>query len=335
MFALMLAIAAVTAYIGGMHDGGNIVATCITARLVRPRKAVCLSGLAGFAGAMLLGTGVARTVADSLVDTGQILGSGGESACLFVIAVFLGSILWNLTMWFIRLPSSSSHSLLGSLVGTSICLFGTGAVYWQGFLLRVICPMLLSPVIGFTAGFLLLKLEKSLLRDATMVWSGRIKVLDITATLLLAMAYGSNDSQKVAGIALIGAAAMAGGTTQTMPFWLMILCSAALAAGTMTGGFNMIRTVGRGIVEMNMDRSFSAQLSTMLVLETANLTGLPVSTTQVLTGSVMGAGAEDRPRSVNWGIVKNILTAWILTFPAAGAAGFLICRLLFVIVPVL
>lgn len=329
MFPLMLIIAAFTAYIGGMHDGGNIVATCVTARLITPRKAVCLSGLAGFLGAMLLGTGVARTVAGSIVDTEQVLGTGAGGACLFVIAVFCGSMVWNLITWVIRLPSSSSHSLLGSLVGASLCCFGTGAVHWQAFLLRVICPMLVSPLIGFVAGFLLLKLEKSLLAGASMVWSGRIKILNLSATLLLAMAYGSNDSQKVAGIALIGVTAAAAGTMQTIPIWLIILCSAALAAGTMTGGFNMLRTVGRGIVEMNMDRSFSAQLSTMLVVEAANLTGLPISATQVLTGSVMGAGAEDRPRSVNWGIIKNILIAWVLTLPAAGAAGFLACKVLF------
>ena len=328
MLFLMLTAAAITAYVNGMHDGGTIVATCVTARLITPRKAVCLSGAAGFAGAILLGTTVARTACSSLTDAGHLLADGRE-ACLFVTAVFAGSMIWNLITWIIRLPSSASHSLLGALAGASICLFGTGAVYWDAFLFRVILPMLLSPLLGFLSGFLLLKLEKHLLRDATMAWSPRIKALDLTVTMLLSMAYGSNDSQKVVGIALIGTAAAAGSPTDDIPLHLILLCSAALAAGTMTGGLGMIRTVGRGIVKMNLDRSLSSQLSTMLVTEAANLLGLPISSTQVLTGAVMGSGTEDRPRSVNWGIARNILLAWILTIPAAGAAGFVTCRLLF------
>ena len=326
MFYLVIACALITAYINGMHDGGTIVATCVTSRILKPRTAVVLSGIFNLFGALFLGTSVAYTVGESLIETARITAEGSDYACRFVISVFAASLVWNLITWFIRLPSSASLSLIGSLIGCMLAACGPAAVHWETFLIRVVAAMLISPVIGFIAGFLLLKLETTLLRNATMEWSGRVKTLNLLATILLSLSYGSNDSQKIVGVCIIAVAA--GSADVTIPFWLILVCGGALAVGTMTGGYNMIGTVGRGIVKMDIDKSLSSQLSAMLVTEFANLTGLPISSTQVLTGAIIGSGAESTPRSVHWGIIRNILMAWVLTLPAAAAAGYAVYKVM-------
>ena len=323
MIYVMIAIGFVTAYINGMHDGGTVVATSVTARIMAPRAAVVWSGICNFIGGVTLGTAVAYTVGADMIDADRILGAGGRAACLFIIAAFLGSMAWNIVTWIVKLPSSASHSLMGSLVGCMVCACGAGAVHWNAFMIKVVAAMVLSPVLGFVFGWVLQKLEQRLLRRATMVWDRRIRILDIVTTMFVSLTHGSNDAQKVIGLTAIGICA-ARGTGLSMDLWLIIMMSAGIALGTMTGGFNMIGTLGRGIVKMNVDRSFTSHLSAAAVMEIANVLGLPVSSTQVLTGTVIGVGTEDRPRSVNWGILKNIAASWILMLPASGLMGYLV-----------
>ena len=225
------------------------------------------------------------------------------------------------------------------MIGCSMAVCGMDSVIWSSVMLRVVAAMILSPLAGFALGFLLLKLQNRILRRGTIVWTQRVRALDIVSTFLLALSYGSNEAQKVAGVICLGALASGGGspsdslTLPYLPVSITSLCGLALTIGAMTGGFNMMRTVGRDIVKINTDRAFVSQLSSILVVEIANAAGLPISSTQVITGSVMGVGTEDRPRSMNWEILYKILATWILTLPAAGLTGAVVIRLM-ILIPV-
>jgi PiT family inorganic phosphate transporter len=337
MFYVILAAGLITAYINGMHDGGTVVATTVTSRILSPRKAVILAGCANFLGALLLGSAVAATVANGLGNTSLIISGGAQKAAFFVLAVFIGSMGWNILTWILRMPSSASHSLLGALIGGIIAAVGVDAVYWQAFLVKVVLAMFLSPVLGLIVAIALRKLESRLLSHASVAWTSRLHRLDLAATVLLSLCYGSNDSQKIAGVLTIavwgGAAGIRGasvsnytGSEGFVPLWIIALCAAALSVGTMTGGYNMIRTVGRGIGSIHTDEAVVSQLAALLVVEGSNMGGIPISSTQVITGTVMGA--EKGPRRVNWNVAGKIGIAWILTLPAAGLSGWAVYQLL-------
>ena len=339
MLVLTVIIGLATAYVNGMHDGGTIVATTVTSRIMKPRSAILLAGLACLLGSVLLGSAVQTTMVSGIVNSGAILAGGGKQAALFAVSAFLGSMVWNLITWAGRLPSSASHSLIGSMIGCSMAVCGMDSVIWSSVMLRVVAAMIISPLTGFALGFLLLKLQNRILQRGTIVWTQRVRALDIVSTFLLALSYGSNEAQKDAGVICLGALASGSGspsdslTLPYLPVSITSLCGLALAIGAMTGGFNMMRTVGRDIVKINTDRAFVSQLSSILVVEIANTAGLPISSTQVITGSVMGVGTEDRPRSMNWEILYKILAAWILTLPAAGLTGAVVIRLM-ILIPV-
>lgn len=327
----MLAIGLITAYINGMHDGGTIVATTITSRIMTPRKAIVISSIANLVGALFLGTSVAVTVSKGMVDTPVILSGGYKEACIFVIASFAGSMVWNLFTWIVKLPSSASHSMLGAMIGCAIIGYGSTAVTWNIFLIKVVLAMVISPLIGFAAGYLIFLIQNKALANATMVWGNRIKALDIITSILLSVSYGGNDAQKVIGLLAIGVA-VCSGSNITIPVWLVAVCGLALAVGTMTSGYNMIGSVGRDITKVDIDKAFASQLSSIFVVELANIAGLPISSTQVITGSVMGVGTEDTPRSVNWNIIKKIIAAWVFTIPASALTGALIFKLLTLVI---
>lgn len=331
MIYLIVTAGLITAYINGMHDGGTIAATTITSHLAAPRKALIISGISNFIGALLLGTTVAGTIASGMVDSTAILQSDRQSACLFVISAFAGSMIWNIFTWVAGLPSSASHSMIGSMIGCVMLGYGTQMVYWNSVFIKVILAMLISPVIGFVIGYLLIKLQNRILQNATMIWSKRIRALELVSTIMLAISYGSNDSQKVMGLTAIGVAACTASPI-TIPWWLIAACGGALAIGTMTGGRNMIRAVGKDIIRVDMDKAFASQLSSILVVEFSNIAGLPISSTQVITGSIMGVGTENTPRSVNWTVTGKIILAWIITLPASALMGAMIYRLLTLII---
>ena len=340
MLVLTVIIGLATAYVNGMHDGGTIVATTVTSRIMKPGAAIMLAGFSCLLGTLLPEDAVRATMINGIVDSSAVVMSGEKQAALFAVSAFLGSMAWNLITWAGRLPSSASHSLIGSMIGCSIAVCGFSSVIWSSVMLRVVAAMVISPLTGFLLGFLLLKLQNRILRRGTIVWTRRLRLLDIVSTALLALSYGSNEAQKVAGVICLGTLALTGSTSPDalLPVPLSAAeitaaCGLALAAGAMTGGFNMIRTVGRGIVKINTDRAFVSQLSSILVVETSNITGLPISSTQVITGAVMGVGTEDRPRSVNWEMLYKILLAWVLTLPAAGLTGAVIYRLM-ILIPV-
>ena len=330
MFYYMIIIGLVFGYINGMHDGGTVVATTISSRLLSPAKAVCVAGIANFLGASALGTAVAYTISTNIIDIRPVLSGPQSLCCAFVAAAFTGSLFWNLLTWVLKLPSSASHSMIGAMIGSGICAYGPVYIQWHSIMIKVIAAMLFSPLLGFAAGYLFLRLLEYLLRNGTIVWNRRIQLLHKGSSFLLAFCYGSNDAQKVMGLVAIGLAGFYSTDIQ-VPLWLLLAASAALAVGTMTGGYNMIKTVGMDICKIDIQNSFASQMSTIFVVMLANVTGLPISATQVVTSSVMGVGASNTPKSVNWAVTKKILLAWLVTIPASaliGGAVFYILRLL-------
>lgn len=330
MFYFMIAIGLIFAYINGMHDGGTIVATTISSRLIPPAKAVFIAGLANLLGALALGTAVAYTISENIIDITSVLAGSSDQCYTFVAASFAGSMVWNILTWIIKLPSSASHSMIGSMIGSGIAAYGAGYILWNSIFVKVILAMLISPLLGFIFGYLFLKLQNTLLKSATIVWQPRIRILHKLSSFFLAFSYGSNDAQKVMGLIAIGLAGYFSAGIE-IPFWLIVSCSAALAIGTITGGYNMIKTVGMEICKIDIHNSFASQTATISVMTLANLTGLPISATQVITSSVMGVGSGNTPKSVNWTVTKKILLAWLITIPASAATGGLVFLLLHLI----
>lgn len=330
MFYFMLFTGFLFAYLNGMHDGGTVVATTISSRLIPPAKAVFYAGISNFLGALVLGTAVAYTISKDVVDVSSLIHNNKGICYSFIAASFLGSIVWNLLTWVIKLPSSASHSMIGAMIGSGAAAYGLVYIQWKSIFFKIILAMLISPLLGFIMGFIIWKLQNLLLKNATILWNSKIIFLHKISNFLLSFCYGSNDSQKVMGLIAIGLACRHG-TDITIPMWLMISCSAVLAFGTITGGYNMIKTIGMDICKINIDRSFASQMATIFVVAIANVTGLPISTTQVITSSVMGVGTGDTPKSVNWTVSKKILIAWIVTIPASSAIGALMFMLLMMI----
>lgn len=320
MFYFMIGIGLIFAYINGMHDGGTVVATTISSRLISPAKAVFIAGIANFLGAIALGTAVAYTISENIIDISPVLSGKPDTCYTFVAAAFVGSMVWNVFTWVVKLPSSASHSMIGSMIGSGIAAYGFAYIEWYAIFIKVILAMLISPLVGFLFGYLFLRLQNRLLKNATIVWNKRIMFLHKLSSFFLAFSYGSNDSQKVMGLISIGLAGFYSADIE-IPLWLIFVCSAALATGTITGGYNMIKTVGMDICKIDIHNSFASQMATIFVVTVANLTGLPISATQVITSSVMGVGTSNTPKSVNWGITKKIILAWLITIPASAAIG--------------
>lgn len=320
MFYFMISIGLITAYIAGMHDGGTIMATAVSSRLFSARKAVFIAGLANFSGAVLLGTAVAYTISSDIIDITPVLEGSRDMCYTFAAAAFAGAIVWNLITWGLKLPSSSSHTLIGAMIGSGIAAYGMIYIRWHLILFKVVLAMIISPALGFALGYLFLKLEKRALQNGTIVWNKRINLLSKISSFLVAFSYGSNNSQKVMGIIAIG---LAGFYARDIfvPFWVVASCAAALGLGTITGGYNMIKTVGMDICKIDTQNSFASQLSTISVVMAANVSGLPISVPQIITGSVMGVGTEKTPKAVNWAVAKKIIVAWIITIPISALIG--------------
>ena len=287
MYVIAIIIGLTFAYINGMHDGGTIVATTISSRLMTPRKAIIMAGIANFIGSVVLGTMVVDTIYRNIVELDTIVKGSPLSGYVFVIISFAGSILWNLFTWKIKLPSSASHSLIGSMIGAGIAYAGISSIHWSSVLFRVVLAMIISPLIGFVFGYLSYKAEIGSLKYGTTKLDKRIQAIEIGNSFLLSLSYGSNDSQKVMGLILIAASVNAGHTLD-VPLWLILACGVCLALGTASGGYNMIKTVGFDITRMDSKKSFASQFAAFFVTTAANVTGLPISATQVVTATVAG-----------------------------------------------
>jgi inorganic phosphate transporter, PiT family len=303
-------------FTNGFHDTANVVATSISTRAMSPRLAVTFAALLNFAGAFI-SLKVAATVGKDVIDAAAITPT-------VVFAGLIGAIAWNLITWYYGLPSSSSHALIGGLVGSSIAAVGTGAVLSDGLFGKVLIPAVIAPLVAFTAAGLAITIAYRIvgrLRPGPVTRGFRLG--QVASGGLLALAHGTNDAQKTMGV--ITLALVANGNISAsdfeVPLWVVISAASAIALGTYSGGWRIIKTMGSRIIKMDAAQGFSAQGAGAAVILASSHYGFPLSTTHVINGGVMGAGAGKRLSAVRWGVAGNIVVAWLLTLPAAAAFG--------------
>ena len=303
-------------FTNGFHDTANYVATWVGTRALSPRAAVLVSAAANLAGAFVT-TAVAKTVGKGIIDTGLATDQ-------IVLAALLGAIVWNLLTWWLGLPSSSTHALIGGLVGAALVHSGSKGVQWHGIWAKVILPGAASPVIGFFAAFALLVLIYRIFHRLTPGVANRgFRLGQLASGTWVAFTHGANDAQKTMGVVALALYTHGSISTFYVPTWVKIGAGLTIAAGTYAGGWRIIRTLGQRIYKMQPEHGFAAQIAAGSTLYAGTHFGFPISTTHVVTGSVMGAGATRRFSAVRWGIAGNIVVAWLLTLPAAAlvAAG--------------
>jgi PiT family inorganic phosphate transporter len=298
-------------FTNGFHDTANYVATWVGTRALSPRMAVGVSAAANLAGAFVT-TAVAKTVGKGIIDTGLAT----EKT---VLAALVGAIVWNLFTWWLGLPSSSTHALIGGLVGAALVQSGSHGVQWHGIVEKVVIPGAVSPVVGFAGAFLLMVIiYRVFFRARPGVAHRGFRYGQLVTGTWVAFTHGANDAQKTMGV--IALALVTNGNIDHfyVPTWVKIAAGLTIAAGTYAGGWRIIRTLGQRIYKMQPEHGFAAQLSAGSTLYVGTHFGFPISTTHVVTGAIMGAGATRRVSAVKWGIAGNILFAWLLTMPLAG-----------------
>lgn len=317
---LILVIVVVTAlafdFTNGFHDTANVVATSISTRALAPRTAVAIAAILNFAGAFI-SLEVAATVASDVVEATAV-------SPTVIFAGLVGAIAWNLITWYFGLPSSSSHALIGGMVGAAFAASGAGAVIGEGVLGKVLIPAVLAPLVAFAVGLLAIGVAYrtvGALRPGPV--SRGFRLGQVVSGGMLAIAHGTNDAQKTMGV--ITLALIAHGTLDAesfeVPFWVIVSAATAIAAGTYMGGWRIIRTMGTRIIRMDAAQGFSAQGAGAAVILASSHFGFPLSTTHVISGGVMGSGAGKRLSAVRWGVAGNMVVAWLLTLPAAAAIG--------------
>jgi len=311
---LLLVVVVVVAlgfdFTNGFHDTANAVATSVSTRALTPRMAVAVAAIANLAGAFVT-TAVAKTVGKGIIDTGL----ANDKT---VLAALLGAIVWNLLTWWFGLPSSSSHALIGGLVGAALVQSGSRGVDWHGLAHSVVIPALAAPVIAFVGAFLLLLAIYWLFMWMTSGAANRtFRLGQLASGTFVAFTHGANDAQKTMGV--IALALFTNGSIDHfyIPTWVKIAAGVAIGAGTYVGGWRIMRTLGQRIFQIDPPSGFAAQTSAGVTIYLATHFGYPLSTTHVISGAVMGAGATKRLSAVRWGIAGNIVFAWVLTIPAA------------------
>jgi PiT family inorganic phosphate transporter len=316
VLVIVIATALAFDFTNGFHDTANVVATSISTRAMSPRLAVGMAALLNFGGAFI-SRAVAATVAKGIVDAGQV-------TSLIVFAGLIGAIAWNLITWYYGLPSSSSHALIGGVVGAMVAAVGFSAVDGQSLIGKVFVPALVAPIVAFaTAGLAILIAYRIVGRLRPGPVNRGYRLGQVISGGLLALAHGANDAQKTMGI--IALALIAHGTIDPnnfhVPTWVVVSSATAIALGTYSGGWRIIRTMGSRIIKMDPAQGFSAQGAGAAVILASSHYGFPLSTTHVISGGVMGAGAARRLSAVRWGVAGNMIGAWILTVPMAGLIG--------------
>lgn len=316
---IFVATALLFDFLNGFHDSANTVATMISSRAMGPPAALALNAVANFVGPFLFGVAVATTIGHEVIAE--------EAATMTVVLSALGgAIVWNLLTWLLGIPSSSSHALVGGLIGAAATAYGFEAILLPG-LTKILLTMLISPIVGMLSGYLLMKLTLFLARGATPRINVFFKRAQMVTATALALSHGTNDAQKTMGIITMGL--LAGGALSRfiIPIWVIAACAGAIALGTALGGWRIIRTLGGKFYKVRPVHSFASQIASAGVILGAALIGGPVSTTHVVSTAILGVGAAERVSKVRWGVVGQIVVAWLLTIPASAllaAASYLV-----------
>lgn len=307
---LVIILALVFEFINGMRDSSNIVATMISSRAFRPGTALGVTAVSEFLGPFLFGVTVAKTVGDDIVDS-HLLTLDALVACL------LAAIIWNLITWFLGIPSSSSHALIGGLVGVVAFTAGVGVINLHA-IYKVLVGLFLSPLAGFVVGFLVLRVIYFLARHASPNINEFFKRAQLFTAIGLAFSHGTNDAQKTMGIITLSLLISGVLAKFVVPFWVIALSASTMALGTGLGGWRLIRTLGGKFYKIRPVHSFATQLASAFVILGSSFGGAPVSTTQVVSSAIVGIGSSERFGKVRWSVVRDILTAWVITIPVSG-----------------
>jgi len=341
MLGLVVVFAIGFDFINGFHDTANSIATTVSTRVLSPTQAIIMAAGLNFVGA-LVSHGVAKTIASGLVTSEKITNTQnlaiGNLPQYIILAALIGAIIWNLITWYFGIPSSSSHALIGGLLGATITFYIVNEVAvlsnvkWDGVINKVVIPLLASPLVGFIIAFGLMKLIYFVLQKLSQhTVNGIFSKLQIVSAAFMAFEHGRNDAQKSMGIitlALVAASTsltpielINGKEVSGIPFWVMLVCAIAMGLGTATGGWKIIKTMGVSIIKLRPIQGFAAEATAATVITIASNIGAPISTTHVITSAVLGVGTAKRTKAVKWGIAKNIVFTWVLTIPATMLIG--------------
>ena len=311
-------------FTNGFNDSANQVATVIFSRALDPVIALIIAALANFGGAYFLGTAVAKTIGSGIVDPRMF--QQGYSGILVISSALVGAILWNLISWHFGIPSSSSHALIGGLIGAFLFGFGSNPIHWKK-VLEIIAVMIASPIVGFVITYFFTRLTLIFAQWSTPKINNIFKKLQIFSLLAQSLSHGTNDAQKTMGVIafaliVIGIYAPPEGVL-IIPAWVIISCATAMALGTMIGGRRIIKKLGSGLYKVRPIHGFASQTASALIIYITAVFGFPVSTTQVISSSVMGAGAAFRPKMIRWQVAQDMIIVWFITIPTSGlVAGF-------------
>ena len=335
-------------YINGFHDTANAIATSVATRALKPEHAIALSATANFAGALVFGTAVAGTIGSGIVNDNVALNNGST----VLAAALIGAISWNLITWALAIPSSSSHALVGGLIGGALAYGGTNEVQWDSFGLKVLVPLVSSPILGLLIGFGLMVLLLNLIgrlkfHRLTAIVSrsmpsrfrtseaeahegasptrinDRFRRLQVISAAYMALAHGSNDAQKTMGIMTLALYTAKAIPDKSVPVWVILIAATAMSLGTAAGGWRIMKTMGQRVVKLDPVHGFAAETTAASIILAASHFGMPVSTTHVISSAIMGVGTSDRFKAVRWSVARGIATAWVLTIPCAAAIAAL------------
>lgn len=320
MLCLVILAALVFDYINGFHDTANAIATCVSTRALSVRAAIIMAATLNFAGAMI-STKVAATIGKGIVD-------GANITQMVVLAGIIGAIVWDLVTWYYGLPSSSSHAIIGGIIGAVFAHAGLNAIKWAG-LKKIVMALVLSPILGTAIGFIFMVLIYWVFRNkAPSGLNKNFRRLQVVSAALMAFSHGTADAQKSMGV--ITLALVSYGTLKTfeVPWEVMVACATAMALGTAAGGWRIIKTVGSDFVKLQPVHGFCVETASAGVILGASAIGMPTSTTHVITSTILGVGLSKRLNAVNWNVAKRILVAWVLTIPASALVAYLTYQVL-------
>ncbi|MFH0760327.1 MAG: inorganic phosphate transporter [Bacteroidota bacterium] len=318
LLILIVVIAVVFDYTNGVHDSANAIATIVSTKVLSPAQAVIMAASLNLAGAFI-GTHVAETIGKGIVNPEIIAGCQ-----TIILAALMGAIIWNLFTWYLGLPSSSSHALIGGLIGAAIAYKGWGSLQFGSIIDKVILPLFLSPLAGFIGGYLLmLAVAWITCRIHPRKMNKLFRRLQVLGGAFMALTHGSNDGQKTMGIITLALFLFQKIPAIEVPVWVKVMCAVAIAAGTATGGWKIIKTMGSKIFKMEPVHGFAAETSSALVIMGASAIGAPISTTHVFSSSILGVGSSKRFSAVKWGVAGHMVIAWFLTLPASAIVGMI------------
>ncbi|PID25402.1 inorganic phosphate transporter [Sporosarcina sp. P7] len=308
-------------FINGFHDTANAIATSVSTRALKPRTAIMLAATMNFVGALTF-TGVAKTITKDIVDPFVL-----ENGSLVILAALVSAITWNLVTWYFGIPSSSSHTLIGSIAGAAIAAAGFGILNYSGFI-KILQALLLSPIIALVGGFLVMTILRAVLKNRNLFKANRrIRYMQIGTAAIQSFTHGTNDAQKAMGIITMALIAAELQTTDDIQLWVRVAAATAMGIGTSIGGYKIIKTVGGKIMKIRPIHGIASDLNSAVIIFGATLLHLPVSTTHVISSSIMGVGSAQRLKGVKWGVAQKIVLTWIITMPISALMAAVIYKI--------